>query len=58
MDTASELFLPSLALRKTLKPDWLLFMEVFSKDIAWHAPFQREGNEEIRAWAVGYCKAL
>ncbi|KAK8126998.1 zinc binding enoyl reductase [Apiospora kogelbergensis] len=50
--TALEPFPQFLHNRPTVQPDWVLGPTLLGKRIGWGAPFEREGDPEVREFAV------
>ena len=49
---ALEPFHPSLHTRANVQPDWVLGPMMLGKPISWKPPFEREGDPEVRQFAV------
>ncbi|KAF0637659.1 hypothetical protein FPSE5266_11188 [Fusarium pseudograminearum] len=50
--TALEPFPQFLHTRPTIQPDWVLGPTLLGKPIGWGPPFEREGNPEVREFAI------
>lgn len=48
--TTLEYYNTKLHTRKTVKPDWILGMALFGKRIDWKAPYNMEGDPELRTF--------
>ncbi|KAJ9357617.1 hypothetical protein DTO280E4_3319 [Paecilomyces variotii] len=51
---ALDPFLESQNTRKVVKPNWILATSVTGRGCSWPAPYGRDGDREIRAWAEGF----
>ena len=54
--TSLEPYAEFLHTRPTVKPDWVLGPMILGKPIGWRAPFKRDGDAEVREFAMKWFK--
>jgi hypothetical protein len=54
--TSLEPYAEFLHTRPMVKPDWVLGPTILGKPIGWRPPFEREGDAEVREFAVKWFK--
>jgi NADPH:quinone reductase-like Zn-dependent oxidoreductase len=54
--TSLEPYAEFLHTRPTVKPDWVLGPMILGKPIGWRPPFKRNGDAEVREFAVKWFK--
>ncbi|KAF5007623.1 hypothetical protein FDECE_6056 [Fusarium decemcellulare] len=56
--TTLEHYNPALHTRKTVKPDWILGPALFGKKIGWKAPYNLEGDPDLRTFGRDWFRCV
>lgn len=56
--TTLEHYNTELHSRKTVKPDWILGPALFGKKIGWKAPYNLEGDPELRSFGKDWFECV